>query len=45
MTAAAGAEKRPDLKFFAVVDHAVAEGFWYSLNGFIDVSHSDRLIN
>jgi hypothetical protein len=39
MTAAAGAEQRADLKFLAVIDHAVAERLGYALDGLIDVSH------
>jgi hypothetical protein len=43
MTTAASAEQRADLKFFAVIDHAVAERLGYAPDGLIDVSHPARL--
>ncbi len=43
MTAAAGAEQRADLKFFAVIDHTVAEWLRNALDGLIDVFHPARL--
>jgi hypothetical protein len=33
MTAAASAEQRAELKFFAVIDHAIAKRLGYALHG------------
>src|SRR5258708_4950547 len=43
MTAAAGAEQRADLKFFAVIDDAVAQRLGYALDSLINVSPPARL--
>ena len=39
MTAAASAEQRAYLKFFAVIDHATAKWLGYALDGLINVPH------